>query len=194
MVRIDPPPPARATDPVLHLLPQTASLQRIYRPDEYGSTACGFRTGGPFSRFNHHEPGQRRGIHYSAFSLSGCVVEVFGDTGVVEPQGCRLALIRTTRPLQLLDLRGSGAMRAGSVAALGAIADRDLSQAWSRHFYTSHVVDGLLYSNAHNGESAIALYDRAEGAISCIRDLALDDPLLRSRLLQICRDHALVMT
>lgn len=68
MVGIDPPPPARATDPVLHLLPQAASLQRIYRPDQYGTTACGFRTGGPFS-------------------LSGCVVEVFGDTGVVEPRG-----------------------------------------------------------------------------------------------------------
>jgi hypothetical protein len=193
VVRIDPPPPKRTTDPVLYLLPAAATLQRIYRPDQYGSTACGFRTDGPFSRFDHHEPGQQRGIHYSAFSLSGCVVEVFGDTGVVETQGCRLALIRTTRPLQLLDLRGSGAMRAGSVAALSAIADRDLSQAWSRHFYSSHAVDGLLYSNAHNSESAIALYDRAEAAISCSRDLALDDPLLRSRLLQICRDHALVM-
>jgi hypothetical protein len=79
------------------------------------------------------------------------------------------------------------------VAALSAIADRDLSQEWSRYFYTSSAIDGLHYSNAHNGESAIALCDRAEGAISCIRDLALDDPLLRSRLLQICRDHALVM-
>jgi hypothetical protein len=84
------------------------------------------------------------------------VVEVFGDIGVVETQGCRLALIRSSRPLQLLD--------------------RDLSQAWSRHFYTSHAVDGLLNSNAHNSASAIALYDRAEGAISCIRDLALSAP------------------
>lgn len=121
------------------------------------------------------------------------MVEVFGDTGVVDTRGCRLALIRTSRALQLLDLRGSGAMRAGSVAALSAIADRDLSQAWSRHFYSSNAIDGLLYSNAHNSESAIALYDRADGAICCIRDLALDAPILRSRLLQICRDHALVM-
>ena len=173
MVRIDPPPPKQTTDPVLHLLPPAATLLRIYQPDQYGTTACGFRTDGPFSRFDHHEPGCQRSIHYSAPTLSGCVVEVFGDTGVVETQGCRLALIRSSRPLQLLD--------------------RDLSQAWSRHFYTSHAIDGLLYSNAHNSESAIALYDRAEGAISCIRDLALSAPLLRSRLLQICRDHALVM-
>ena len=109
------------------------------------------------SRFDHHEPGCQRSIHYSAPTLSGCVVEVFGDTGVVDTRGCRLALIRTCRNLQLLDLRGSGAMRAGSVAALSAIADRDLSQAWSRHFYSSHAIDGLLYSNAHNSESAIAL-------------------------------------
>ncbi len=193
MVRIDPPPPKQTTDPVLHLLPPAATLLRIYQPDQYGTTACGFRTDGPFSRFDHHEPGCQRSIHYSAPTLSGCVVEVFGDTGVVETQGCRLALIRSSRPLQLLDLRGSGAMRAGSVAALSAIADRDLSQAWSRHFYTSHAVDGLLYSNAHNSESAIALYDRADGAICCIRDLAMSAPLLRSRLLQMCRDHALVM-
>lgn len=193
MVRIDPPPPNRITDPVLHLLPSAADLLRIYRPGRYGSTACGFRSDGPFSRFDHHEPGCQRSIHYSAPTLSGCVVEVFGDTGVVDTRGCRLALIRTSRALQLLDLRGSGAMRAGSVAALSAIADRDLSQAWSRHFYSSHAIDGLLYSNAHNSESAIALYDRADGAICCIRDLALDAPILRSRLLQICRDHALVM-
>jgi hypothetical protein len=50
------------------------------------------------------------------------MVEVFGDTGLVETDGVRLALIRTNRALELLDLRGSGAMRAGSVAALAASA------------------------------------------------------------------------
>jgi hypothetical protein len=44
-------------------------------------------------------------------------------------------------------------MRAGSVAALSAITDRDLSQAWSRHLYACHAIDGFLYSNAHNSES-----------------------------------------
>ncbi len=63
----------------------------------------------------------------------------------------------TTRPMQLLDLRGSGAMRAGSVAALSAIADRDLSQVWSRHFYAFHAVDGLVYSNAPTNWSLVRI-------------------------------------
>ncbi|MCX5948206.1 MAG: RES family NAD+ phosphorylase [Cyanobacteria bacterium] len=194
MVKIEAPPPQRGTDPLLHNLPASAQLLRIYRPHPYGSRACGFRFTGPFSRFDHHEPGQKRGIHYSALTLSACIVEVFGDTGLVEPDGVRLALIRTNRDLALLDLCGSGAMRAGSVTALAATADRDLSQQWSRFFYATSPVDGLLYSNAHNGETAVVLYERAEAALCCVRDLELAEPQLRSRLLAIAREHAMVVT
>jgi len=173
-------------------------LLRLYRSQPYGSTACGFRDTGPFSRFDHHSAGQRRGIHYSAPSLSACVVEVFGDTGLIEPQDFQLALLGTHRPLSLIDLRGSGAMRAGSVAALSATADRALSQHWSRFFYDTILVDGqpidgLLYSNAHNGETAVALYERAEDALVCAHDLPLTAPRLRSQLLAIAADHAMTM-
>jgi hypothetical protein len=198
VVRIDPPPPDRDTDPLIHTLPAASTLLRIYRPQPFGSTPCGFRYEGPFSRFDHHCAGERRGIHYSAPTLSACVVEVFGDTGLIEPQGCRLALLRTGQPLTLLDLRGSGAMRAGSVAALSATADRKLSQQWSRYFYGSVVeegrpLDGLLYSNAHNAEAALALYERAETAIGCEADLPLTSPQIRSRLLAIATRHAMTM-
>jgi hypothetical protein len=175
-----------------------APLLRIYRPEPYGSSACGFRYEGPFSRFDHHADGHLRGIHYSAPSLSSCVVEVFGDTGVIDPQACQLALLRTNRPMALLDLRGSGAMRAGSVAALNATADRSLSQQLSRFFYDTVVaeeqpIDGLLYSNAHNGESALALYERAEAAIHCAAELPLVASELRSRLLAVANDHGMTM-
>lgn len=198
MVRIDPPPPRRSTDPLIDTLPVGSRLLRLYRPQPFGSSACGFRYEGPFSRFDHHRTGQHRGIHYSALSLSACVVEVFGDTGLVEPQGFQLALLSTHRTLALLDLRGSGAMRAGSVAALAATADRELSQQWSRFFYDSvradgQPLDGLLYSNAHNGETALALYERAEGALSCEHDLPLAAPQLHSRLLAIANNHAMAM-
>lgn len=198
MVRIDPPPPRRPTDPLIHILTVASPLLRLYRPHPYGSSACGFRYEGPFSRFDHHADGHARGIHYSAPTLSACVVEVFGDTGLIEPQEFQLALLRTVRPITLLDLRGSGAMRAGSVAALSGTADRSLSQQWSRFFYDTAMVDGspidgLLYSNAHNGESALALYERAEGAISCTADLPLTAPQLRSRLLAVAHDHAMTM-
>lgn len=175
-----------------------APLLRIYRPEPYGSSACGFRYDGPFSRFDHHADGHPRGIHYSAPSLSSCVVEVFGDTGVIDPQGCQLVLLRTNRPMALLDLRGSGAMRAGSVAALNATADRSLSQQWSRFFYDTVVaeeqpIDGLLYSNAHNGESALVIYERAEAAIHCAAELPLAANELRSRLLAVANDHGMTM-
>lgn len=95
-----------------------------------------------------------------------------------------------TRELQLLDLRGRGAMRAGSVAALSQNADYGLSQSWSRYFYQHPAVytsiDGILYANAHNGGDAVALYERAAGALACSEDfvMRLDsaDPEFRALL------------
>jgi len=54
-------------------------------------------------------------------------------------------------------------------------------------------IDGLLYSNAHNGESALALYERAEAAIHCAAELPLAADELRSRLLVVANDHAMTM-
>lgn len=196
MVRIDSPPPERSTDPLIYCLDEGSSLLRLYRPNPYGSSACGFRYEGPFSRFDHHVEGIRRGIHYSAMTFAGCIVEVFGDTGLIEPEGHQLGLLRTNRPIAVLDLRGPGAMRAGSVAALSATADRRLSQAWARFFYDAcsmdgRPIEGLMYSNAHNSASALALFERAEGALTCEHSLALSSHVLRSRLLAIARDHAM---
>ena len=89
-------------------------------------------------------------------------------------------------------------MRAGSVAALNATAERSLSQQWSRFFYNTAVadespIDGLLYSNAHNGEAALALYERAEAAIHCAAELPLAANELRSRLLAVANDHGMTM-
>lgn len=89
-------------------------------------------------------------------------------------------------------------MRAGSVVALNAKADRSLSQQWSRFFYDTAVadkrpIDGLLYSNAHNGESALALYERAEAAVDCAAELPLAADELRSRLLAVANDHGMTM-
>ncbi|MCP9809260.1 RES family NAD+ phosphorylase [Cyanobium sp. HWJ4-Hawea] len=133
-----------------------------------------------------------RGILYAGLTLSCCLVECFGDTGVIDAQGRRLAFLLTTCPLQLLELRGRGAMRAGSVAALASTADRDLSQDWSRHFHATYLqIDGVIYSSAHNEEAAVALYERAEADLHCEMDYPLDHRLLRSRILKIANDHAM---
>jgi hypothetical protein len=132
------------------------------------------------------------GILYAGFTLSCCLVECFGDTGVIDDQGRRLAFLLTMRPLLLLELRGRGAMRAGSVAALASTADRGLSQNWSRYFHSIYPqIDGVIYSSAHNEEAAVALYERAEHALHFEMELPLDHRSLRSRILKIASDHGM---
>lgn len=192
VVRIDPPPPRRDARPLFKELGTGSKLLRIYQPELFGQTATGFRRNGPLSRFDHHRKGLDCGILYASFTLSCCLVECFGDIGVIDDQGRRLAFLQTTRPLMLLELRGRGAMCAGSVAALASTADRPLSQDWSRHFYATYPqIDGVLYSSAHNEEAAVALYERAEQDVHCEKELPLDHRSLRSRILKIASDHSM---
>ena len=51
----------------------------------------------------------------------------------------------------------------------------------------------MLYSNAHNGETTLALYERAEAAIHCAAELPLAAKDLRSRLLAVANDHGMTM-
>ena len=186
VVRIDLPPPKRPVQPVLHALAADKRLLRIYSPGQWNNTALTFRRrGGPRLRFDHHRDpeqnpdDQSRGIHYSATTLEGCLVEVFGDDGLISTQDRRLGSLRVDRLLRLLDLRGEGAWNA---------------QQWARFFYdTDPELDGLIYGNAHNGADAVALFERADGDLILEHDLALADPRLRSRLLAAAEAVQLVV-
>lgn len=194
MVKIKPPPPAKATNPIFFTLPTASRLLRIYSPQPYGTQPCSFRSaGGAIGRFDHHSPTDlNRAIHYSAATLEGCLVECFQDGDVVT-QDRRLAFLETTRSLLLLDLRRRGAMRAGTVAALCGTEDRSLSQSWARYFYDRYPdIEGLVYSNAHNQATAYALFERSQDALTCIQDRSLDDPALTVRLLAACEANNLV--
>jgi hypothetical protein len=48
-------------------------------------------------------------------------------------------------------------------------------------------IDGLIFNNAHNGEDAIALYERAKTQIAsaAIKVTDLNDPALRGAILGI---------
>lgn len=162
-----------------------------------------FRNWGPLHRFDHHRGDvphidPERGIYYAAFTLSGCLVECFGDTGVIEIREERVCRLDIVRSLTLLDLRGSGAMKAGSVAALAKTAERRLSQEWSRYFYEQEVlystVDGLIYFNAHNDEEAIVLYERAMDGLVCPseRIIKLTHPQLRPAIQTAAIDNNLI--
>lgn len=178
MVKIVLPPPTNSPLPIFYNLSKQKQLIRIFDPTKYNTQAITFRYFGPIHRFDHHRGSQEqpqkdtdRGIYYTAFTLSSCLVEYYGDLGVIETENKYLALINVTQTLKLLDLRGSGAMKAGTVAALAKTDDRKISQAWSRYFYDEELIydqiDGIIYFNAHNDEEAIALYERAINALSC---------------------------
>lgn len=211
MVAVAPPPPARRPEaPLFRSLEAGTELVRIFDPTAHGATATSFRYYGPLHRFDHHSgtptkgpgrsplPDPSRGVYYAAHDLSGCVVEVFGDDGFVETGELEVGLPVVRRELRLLDLRGKGAMRAGTVSALAKVPDRALTQGWSRYFYGDAglygEVDGLVYANAHNDEEAVLLYERARDALECPaeRVLRLDDPALRPAILEASLDNGLL--
>ncbi len=184
MVLILPPPPTVTPRPQHETVETQTALVRIFNPaSRYKTQASTYRYFGPLLRFDHQQSltkeetvklkgkeDPERGITYWGYTLSCCLVELFGDTKIVEFKDYEVAIAIIKQPLLLLDIRDKGAMAAGSVAALGSVADRFVSQAWSRYFYEQidiyQKVDGILYSNAHNGEKAIALYERSEPIIS----------------------------
>jgi hypothetical protein len=104
---------------------------------------------------------------------------------------------RLKREVCLLDLRGRGAMRAGSAAARGKVPDHSLAQTWSRRFYDRpeyELPEGLLWYSAHN-EEALVLYERAKDALECppARVMRLEDALLRPTPERIAEANNLVL-
>lgn len=120
------------------------------------------------------------GVWYGSRSEVGAFLEVFGDDEgrFVTPDqraGRMLGSIRTTRPLNLLDVSAPAVLGILATpsrldARFESCADYDLTQAWSAAFHGStkpSTVDGLIYRGRKAGNSlenaCIALfYDRAE--------------------------------
>lgn len=176
-MNLAPPPPIRRPAPRFYPLPPRTELRRIYRTERPGVTAATFRRHGPLERFDHQRPAEdgsprddpERGISYFAEHLRGCLVEVFGDTNKVRMEHRAICVAVTIAPVQLLDLRHGGGRASGAEDALAKDGDRRMSQAWSRYFY-EHAeqygeIDGIIYENAHNSDTAIALYERAESKL-----------------------------
>lgn len=209
MVVIAPPPPRRTPKPAFFAVPAGTSFVRLFDPTRHHATALSFRSYGPLRRFDHHrgngparDPADDpdRGISYAGGShetddgLSCCLAEIFGDTGIVAFEEWHVAAPLLVRDLHLLDVRKNRAMRAGTVRAIDACEHRS-SQPWARFFYEQESLytrlDGIVYANAHNGDTAIALYERAQDALACPanRVMRLDHPALRPRILEIMKDN-----
>lgn len=205
MVEIRYPPPTRNINPLWFELKSGTTIQRIFDPTSYGARAIceavsfrtEFRYHGPLSRFDHQrsttkpEVDKERGIIYAGFSLSCCLIEVFGDDETIKIQQQQIAYITLKQSLKLLDLKDSGAWGAGSVAAMAVDGRRKLTQAWSRYFYENPDlygnIDGLIFKNAHDGQAAIALYERASAKLlsADVSILNLSEPIIRETILAI---------
>jgi hypothetical protein len=214
MVKLRIPNPSGNVKPKLYRrLKKGDVIFRIFALGPYNPTQLYFRKYGPSARFDHHrgvggdptKPGndRDRAIFYSAPTLSSCVVEVFGDTTVIVPKDRNgkpfsIAVVHLTRDLLLLDLRRDGAMKAGTVAAI-AKCSHSISQKASRVFYENPSkfgqIDGLMYSNAHNDEDALALYERADDALECPSSgvIEITDVGIRAKILQIANKHLLTV-
>lgn len=203
MVRVQLPPPLRYINPQIHTLKKNTQLRRIFDPTRYGATAIGFRNFGAVSRFDHHrfvnDVDPDRSVIYAGFTLSCCIAEYFGDGTIINSQNVKLALIYLAEEVKLLDLRGEAAMKAGTVAAISGIIDRNITQKWSKYFYEHPElygnVDGLIFSGAHNGEDAIALYERCQSKIdkSDVEEIELANPSLRRTLIRIASRQGLII-
>ncbi len=205
MVVIGKPPPSKPPNPLYCTLSSGSFLLRIFDPTSHNTQALTFRHFGPINRFDHqrissqggHTQDPERGIYYAGLTLSCCLVECFGDSGVIELKDQKICRVELTRDLTLLDLKDNGAMRAGSVAALAKVANRHLSQEWSCYFYKQTrlygQIDGISFRNAHNDEEASALYERAQSALICPENqiLRLDHASLRPAIQQAALDNHL---
>ena len=206
MVEIRYPPPTRNISPQWLELETGTIVMRIFDPTSYGATATGYRYYGPLSRFDHQnsakpELSQNRGIIYAGLSLSCCLIEIFGDDETIKIKEQQIAYITLKQSLKLLDLRKSGAWDAGSVggnaasqaaystptrrvASMAVDGRRKLTQVWSRYFYENPSlygnIEGIIFDNAHDGQAAIALYERASSKLlrSDISVLELNDPTI----------------
>lgn len=205
MVVVHLPPPLRSIAPKFVTLNRNDELLRIFDPTKYNATATDFRNYGPVSRFDHHRqyPNKidpERSVIYASSTLSCCLVEIFGDGGIIRIEQQQLAFITLKNVFKLLDLRGSAAMAAGTVAALSSITERNISQAWGRYFYENQQlygeIDGLIFSGAHNGEDAVCLYERAESKLASAHTeiLNLNHPDLRDTILSIAKNHSLIVS
>jgi RES domain len=78
-------------------------------------------------------------------------------------------------------------------------ADHSRSQSWSRyvreHPEIYDELDGLLYPSAHNGEPAVALYERGRAGIEVPpgRDAPATDPAVLAAVRRVALDHGLVV-
>lgn len=191
---------------------------RIYHISQHAPDGVTHRVYGPLARLDPHTPPPEaptidpdgRSVLYVGRNLVTSLGEVFGD--FPEAQICpqmRVALVRPTSSIMVLDLRSQGAaMKIGALPSI-AVGDypRARTQEWARAIYEDQPVhgrqvDGVYYTAAHSGGASLALW-KTEGQVEVVtnrdgvvQDLALAEspiwPRAQVRLTQLGLRSSLV--
>jgi len=150
---------------------------RIYlgrHPDPLGYA----KTLSRFSDPRRRAPANRFGVIYLGSTLKACFVEaVLRDEGddrtgdlLLDERDLavhRYAEVEVAIPLSLLDLRGDGPLRMGVPSDVARGSKQSLARKWSVAFHDHPAQpDGIIYPSRLNGETNLAIYDRAIGKLS----------------------------
>lgn len=143
---------------------------------------------------------------YLGADLATSASEVFGEDG--EARLCprwRVALLRPTRPIALLDLIAPGTAMA--LGGLPSLADgphpRVMTQRWARAVYEDRPagpeVSGIRYTSAYDGGRALVLWDGV-GQVQTIsaggvaQDFALSEGEVLGRLTAAMTTRQITLT
>ena len=181
----DQPPPAFATSKLeTAVVLAGQEFGRLYHgryPDPLGFGKTRSRFSDPRRRINEN----RFGVLYLGQSLKVCFLEAIlrdlrngsvGDFPLNESElhTRQFARIGIERDLVLVDLRGDALVRMGIPSDVARGARQTLARYWSVAFYEhpeSH--DGIIYHSRLNGETNLAIYDRAVGKMRTIDTVPL---------------------
>jgi hypothetical protein len=180
-------PPAgfRSRDLVLAAVPAGEIWRRLYLSRYSNPLGFGFGQ----SRFSDPDVGasNRFGVVYLGSSAKVCFIEaILRDQGdgrtatfpieLAELEGWTCAAIEIANPLTLVDLRADNSIRMGIPSPVMRDRAHEHGQVWSRAIWShDSVPDGIIYDSRLNGQTNIALYDRALGkAVATATPLLLD--------------------
>lgn len=173
-----PPPASFDKRPRIIDIDPGTRLVRVYRP-RFGNART-LRHYGPLFRFDHHPlpvaDHPEFGVLYLAMSLSGAVAEAFGDRGFVDKRSDRrIAVLRVTKALRVIDLVGAAARRLGLDQRIGTTTDYAATQAWARRLFDDEpVASGIRWRGRQAGTIVAVMNQRiATGDLAVDADLAI---------------------
>jgi hypothetical protein len=154
-------------------------LERYPEPLGFGVTPS------RFSDPRRRATKNRFGVLYLGSSLKVCFLEallrdarngVVGDYPLDERElhARRFVEIEVTRPLTLVSLAGDAAVRMGVPSDVARASKQALARAWSVAFHEHPTApDGIVYPSRLNGETNLAVYDRAISKLRASRSMPL---------------------